>query len=135
MRIVSVLAATGVGAVVGWICGLVPMWPIARLATAAVMGAVVGAAGVVLLVFFTLSRSGSGGLGAVSFGVSEAALLGVPAVILLVMAGYFALRWMGLMSTSVVTYAPIPLGGGAALLAALWVASGIAVAGDGVGPP
>ncbi len=98
MRIVFVLAATGAGAAVGWVYGLVPMWPVARLATAAVMGAVVGAVGVVLLVFLTLSRPGSGGLG------------GIP--------------------PSLVTYGPTMLGGGTALLAALWVASGMAVAGD-----
>jgi hypothetical protein len=106
------------------------MWPIVRLATAAVMGAVVGAVGVVVLVFLTLSRSGSGGLGAVSFGVSEAVFIGVPVVVLLVLVGYSVLRWLGWIPPSVVAYGPVILGGGTALLAALWVASGMAVAGD-----
>ena len=44
MRIVSVLAATGAGAAVGWVCGLVPMWPVARLIAASVFGALVGTA-------------------------------------------------------------------------------------------
>lgn len=83
MRIMSVLAATGACAVVGWVCGLVPVWPVARLAVASVMGSFVGAVGVLVFVFFTLSRSGSGGLGAVSFGLSEVILLGVPTIALM----------------------------------------------------
>ena len=35
----TLLAATGAGAAVGWVCGLVPVWPVARLVMASVMGA------------------------------------------------------------------------------------------------
>lgn len=61
MRFMSVLAATGAGAAVGWVCGRVPVWPGARLAAAAVIGSFVGSVGVVVFLFLTLNRSGSGG--------------------------------------------------------------------------
>jgi hypothetical protein len=106
------------------------MWPVARLVAASVMGALVGAVGVVLVAFLTLSRSGSGGLGAVSFGVSEAVLLGVPAVILLAVVGYLSLRWLGWSPPGLAPYGPVICGGGAALLVALWVARGMTIAGS-----
>ena len=129
MRIISVLAATGAGAAVGWVCSLVPVWPVARLAAAAVIGAFVGSVGVVVVVLFTLNRSGSGGLGAVSFGLSEAVLLGVPAVVLVAVVSYFALRRLGWSPASLARYGPIIFGGGAALIAALWLARGMAISG------
>ena len=129
MRVMSVLAATGIGAVVGWVCGLVPVWPGARLAAASVIGSFVGSAGVVVFMLLTMNRSGSGGLGAVSFGLSEVVLLGVPAVALVAGVGYVALRWMGWSPAGVARYGPIILGGGAALIAALWVARGLAISG------
>lgn len=131
MRILSVIAATGAGAAMGWVCGLVPVWPGARLAAAAVIGSFVGSAGIVVVVFLTLNRSGSGGLGAVSFGLSEAALLGVPVVVLVAVAGYLALRWLGWNPAGVAKYGPIIFGGGAALITASWVARGLAISGGG----
>lgn len=128
MRIMSVLAATGAGAAVGWVCGLVPVWPVARFAAAAVMGSIVGAIGVVL-VLVTLNRSGSGGLGAVSFGLSEAVVFGVPALALAAVVGYFTLRQLGWSPAGLATFGPIIFGGGAALIAALWVARGMAISG------
>jgi len=129
MRIMSVLVATGAGAAVGWVCGLVPVWPVARLAAAAVIGSFVGSVGVVVFMLFAPNRSGSGGLGAVSFGVSEAVLLGVPAVLLVAVVSYFALRRLGWSPASLATYGPIIFGGSAALIAALWVARGVAISG------
>jgi hypothetical protein len=105
------------------------MWPVARLVAASVMGALVGAVGVVLVAFLTLSRSGSRGLGAVSFGLSEAVLLGVPTIILLTVVGYFGLRWPGWSPANLAPYGPVIFGGGAALLVALWVARGMTIAG------
>lgn len=125
----SVLAATAAGAAVGWVCGLVPVWPVARLTAAAVIGSFVGSVGVLVVVFFTLNRSGSGGLGAVSFGLSEAVLLGLPAVVLVAVVSYFALRRLGWSPASLATYGPIVFGGGAALIAALWMARGMAISG------
>ena len=129
MRIMSVLAATGAGAAVGWVCGLVPVWPVVRLAAAAVIGSFVGSVGVFVFMLFTLNRSGSGGLGAVSFGVSEAVVLGVPAVVLVALVSYFALRRLGWSPVSRARYGPIIFGGGAALIGALWVARGMAISG------
>jgi hypothetical protein len=129
MRIISVLAATGAGAAVGWVCGLVPVWPVARLAAAAVIGSVVGSVSVVVFVLLTLNRSGSGGLGAVSFGLSEAVLLGVPALVLVAVVSYFALRRLGWSPASLATYGPIIFRGAAALIAALWVARDMAISG------
>ena len=129
MRIISVVAATGAGAALGWVCAVLPMWPVARLAAASLMGSFVGAVVVVVSMFLILSRSGSGGLGAVSFGLSEAVLLGVPTVGLIAVVGYFALRWLGWSAASLATYGPIICGGGTALLTALWVARGMEMSG------
>ena len=131
MRIISVVAATGAGAAVGWVCGLLPVWPVARLVAASLMGSFVGAAVVVVSIFLALSRSGSGGLGAVSFGLSEAVLLGLPTVGVVAVVGYFALRWLGWSAAGLATYGPIICGGGTALLTALWVARGMAMSGGG----
>jgi hypothetical protein len=129
MRIMSVLAATGAGAAVGWVCGLVPVWPVVRFAVATVIGLIVGAVGVVVFMLFPLNLSGSGGLGSVSFGMSEAVLLRVPAVVMVAVISYFALRRLGWNPASLATYGPIIFGGGAALIAALWVARGLAISG------
>jgi hypothetical protein len=131
MKIMSVLAATGAGAAVGWVCGLVPVWPGARLAAAAVIGSFVGSVGVVVFMLLTLNRSGSGGLAAMSLGLSETVLFGVPAVVLVAVAGYFALRRLGWSPVGLAPYGPILLGGGAALITALWVARGMATSGGG----
>jgi hypothetical protein len=125
----SVLAATTIGAAAGWICGLVPVWPGARLAAAAGIGSLVGFVGVFVFVLLTMARSGSGGLGAVSLGVSEAVVLGVPVVVLIAVGGYFALRWMGWSPADVARYGPVILGGGAALVTALWLTRGMAISG------
>ncbi len=129
MRIISVVAATGAGAAVGWVCGLLPLWPVARLAAASLMGSVAGAVVVVVSIFLTLSRSGSGGLGAVSFGLSEAVLLGVPTLGVITIVAYFTFRWLGWSEAGLATYGPIICGGGTALLTALWVARGMAMLG------
>jgi hypothetical protein len=129
MRTMFVLAPTGAGAALGWVCGQVPVWPGARLAAAAVIGSFVGSVGVVVFMLLTLNRSGSGGLASMSFGLSEAVLLGLPAVVLVAVAGYFALRRLGWSLARLATYGPILLGGGAALITALWVARGMAISG------
>jgi hypothetical protein len=125
-----VLAATGAGAAVGWLCGLVPVWPVVRLTAAAVMGYLVGAIGVAVLVLVTF-RSGSGGLAAVSFGVSEVVILGVPALVLVPGVCYVVLRRLGWSSEGLATYGPIICGAGAALTAALWVTRGMSISGGG----
>ena len=130
MKIISVLAATGAGVAVGWVCGRVPVWPGARLAAAAVLGSVIGAAGVVVFALFALNRSEQGGLGAVSFGFSEAVLPGVFAGVLVAVVSYFALRRLGWSPASLAMYGPIIVGGGAALIAAILVARGMAISGD-----
>ena len=130
MRAASVLAATGAGAAIGWVCGLVQVLPVVRIAVASVMGAFVGAAvSSVVVVLSTEHRSANGGLGAVSFGVSDAVLLGVPAAVLVVVVGYVALRWLGWSQAGLATYGPTIVGGVAALVAALWVARGLAISG------
>jgi hypothetical protein len=130
VRMVSVLAATVAGAAAGWACGLVPIWPVARLIAASVFGALVGAVGVVLVAFISLSRSTGGGSGAVSFGLSEAVLVGVPAVILLLAVGYLSIRWWGWSPARLAPYGPVICGGGVALLVALWALRGITIAGS-----
>jgi len=125
MTIMSVFAATAAGAAVGWLCSLVPVWPAIRLAAAAVLGSLTALIAVLVFVLVALRRPASGGIGAVSFGLSEAIVLGVPASALVGVAGYFALRRLGWSAAGLTTYGPIILGGAAALITALWVASGI----------
>ena len=43
MRMTAVLAATAGGAAVGWVCGLVPVPPVVRVAAASALGVFVGA--------------------------------------------------------------------------------------------
>lgn len=130
MRIMFVLAATGAGAAIGWLCGVVPIWPVARIAAASVIGFFVGAVGALAFVFLSLSRSGSGGMGAVSFGLTEVMLLGVPTIALMAVVGVFALRWMGWSAATVAKYGPVFCGGGAALVAALWITQGLTTSGS-----
>jgi hypothetical protein len=125
----SVLAAAGAGAAIGWVCGLVPVWPVARIAASVVIGSIVGAVSVIVFMLFTFNSTGSGGLGSVSFGMSEAVLLGVPALVLVAAVSYFALRRLGWSPASLATYGPIIFGGGSALIVALWVARGLAISG------
>jgi len=129
MKVMSVLAATGAGAALGWVCGLVPVWPVVRIAAAAAIGWIAGAVSVVAFTLLTLSRSGSGGLGSVSFGLSEAVVLGVPAVVLAAAVGDFILRRLGWSAERLTTFGPIIVGGGAALIAASWLVRGVAVSG------
>jgi hypothetical protein len=131
MRIVSVLAATGAGAVAGWVCGLIPIWLGARLTAATLIGSFVGSVGVVVFMLAGLTRTGRGGLGAVSLGVSEALLLGIPAVGLAVVVGYLTLRWLGWSPASLASYGPMLFGGGAALIMAIWVARGMVMTSGG----
>jgi hypothetical protein len=131
MRILSVFAATAAGAAVGWVCSLVPVWPPVRLAAAAVFGAFAAFVSIVVLVLLTLKLPGSGGIGAVSFGLSEAVVLGVPASVLAGVAGYFALRRLGWSAAALTTYGPVVLGGAAALITGLWVAGAISNSGAG----
>ena len=113
----------------GWVCGLVPVWPGVRLAAAAVIGAFVGSLGVVAFVLLTMNRSGSSGLGSVSVGLSETVLLGVPAVALVAAASYFALLRLGWSPAGLARYGPVLSGGGSALITALWLARGLAISG------
>jgi hypothetical protein len=131
MRIMSVLAATAAGAAVGWVCGLVRVWPPVRLAAAAILGSFTALVAVVAFVLLSLRRPESAGIGAVSFGLSDAVVLGVPASALIGVAGYFTLRRLGWSDASLTTYGPFILGGAAALITALWVASGVTNSGAG----
>lgn len=129
MKIMFVIAATGAGAAAGWACGLIPVWPGARLAAAAIIGSLVVFAGVLAFVVLTLNRSGGGGLGAVSFGASEVVLLGIATFALIALVGYVALRRLGWSPASLASYGTIVLGGGAALITALWVTRSIVISG------
>jgi hypothetical protein len=92
------------------------------------MGLFVGAIAVVVLVLIAL-RSGSGGLGAVSLGLSEVVLLGIPALVVVAGATYFALRRLGWSRDGLATHGSIIFGGGAALIAALWMARSLSISG------
>ncbi len=95
------------------------------------IGAFVGVVSVVVFVLLGLSRSGSGGPGAVSFGLSEAVILGIPAVVVVAVVSYFLLRRLGWSPASLATYGPTILGGGIALITALWVSYGMSIAARG----
>ena len=64
-------------------------------------------------------------------GLSETVIFGVPAVALIAVMGYLALQRLGWESSSLAGYGPIILGGGTALIAALWVVRGLAISGSG----
>jgi preprotein translocase subunit SecG len=106
------------------------MWPTARAVAAAVLGTMIGSVSVVVFMLLTLHRSGSGGLGAVSSGLSEAVVLGVLAVALVAVGGHFTLQRLGWMSPEALrTYGPVIFGGTGALIVALWVVRGMVVSG------
>ena len=124
----AVLAGTGAGVAVGWLCGQVPVRPITQAMAAAILGWVSGSVGVVAFTLLTLRLPASGGLGAVSVGLSEAGALGIAAILLLAVAGWFALPRLGWGNVDALgTYATGLLGGAAALIAALWVARALVV--------
>ena len=56
MRIIPVLVATGAGAAAGWLCGLVPVWPLLRLITAAVTGVVFGALTLLVILVYLAGK-------------------------------------------------------------------------------
>ena len=56
-----------------------------------------------VFVLFTLNRSENGGLGSVSVGLSEAVFFEGPAVVVVAVVSYFALRWLGWSSASLAT--------------------------------
>ena len=116
MRIMSVLAATGAGAAVGWICGSVPVWPVARFAAAAAISWFFALVASVVIFLLTVR-----GPVAVSAGSIKAVLLKVPAVLLAAAVSYFVLRWLGWSSTNWARYGPIIFGAGTGLIGALWL--------------
>jgi hypothetical protein len=65
----------------------------------------------------------------VSFGLPEAIVLGVPAIVLVAGASYFALQRLGWSPARVATHGPIIVGGGAALIAALWLTRTMSMSG------
>lgn len=125
MKILAVIAAAGMGALAGWVCSMVPVWPMVRIVIATGLGAVIGGVSAAALVLITVSRAGSAGIGAVSMGISEVALLG-GVVLLSVVAvlGSLVLQRVGWSAASLGTHGPVLAGAGAAAIVAAWLARG-----------
>lgn len=120
------LAAASVGALAGWVCSVVPAWPMVRIVIALGLGAVIGGVSAAALFLVTMSRAGGAGIGAVSMGISEVALLG-GVVLLSVVAvlGSLVLQRAGWSAASLGTHGPVLAGAVAAAIVAAWLVRGI----------
>lgn len=128
MTVLAVLAALTLGSALGWLCRLVPVRPAAQDLAATVIGWVVGSAVRVVVTVLTFRLPDSGGLGAVSFGISEAIVFWIPILILLALVARLALHRLGAMGPAILgTHPSIFLGGVAAVVGALSTARGIVV--------
>ena len=117
-RISGVGLGLGAGLVCGWASGRMFSRPIVQDAAAVLIATLLGGVAVVGLQIARLMISPNGGLGAVSAGVSEFALVGLPATVLLAIAAQAVRPRLGNAAA-----VPIVLGGLGALIGAMWVAS------------
>lgn len=121
-RALGVVVGCGLGAAVGWVVGRLPTRAALQDLSAIVIGWVVGSvAAIGAAVGQLMSRAtGSGGLGAVSAGLSDALLVGLPIAMLVL--GFIGGRWLRrqLVSSHSV---PVILGAIGALLGALSIAT------------
>jgi len=127
VRVAGVILAIGLGLASGWLVHRIPIRPIAQDIGATLIGWVVGcftvgAVAFVWLIFFHLEAE-RGGLGAVSLGLSETIVIGLPIAVLLAIVARTALARTG--PARLASQSPILLGGLGALLGALWVATTI----------
>jgi hypothetical protein len=82
----------------------------------------------VVVTILTWRLPDTGGLGAVSFGMSEAIVFWIPLLILVTLVARRALHRLGAMGPAILgTHPSIFLGGVAAVVGALWMARGIVV--------
>ena len=125
----GVLAAALVGSGAGWLCRYAPVPPIVQDLVATVVGCILGAVSMVAAVFVVWEqRSEAGGLGALSFGLSETVLLGVPLAIAGALLGRLALQKLADVGPVVLaSHTSIFLGAAAALTSALWVSRGVVI--------
>jgi hypothetical protein len=118
---VGVLIALVVGAMIGWIWQRLVARPLLQDVAAGVIGWLAGAFTGVLSVFDSVAIAGSGGLGAVSFGISDTVLPGVPVVLVLLAAGHLVRRHTGGGGGILGRYSPALVGALASAAAALWI--------------
>ena len=131
VRLWATLVALVLGVAQGWLCQQLRMRPIFKDLAAAIVGWVVGGLSAVfvgvLLTVRAADEQGSAGLGSVSFGLTEAVIFGIPAMIVLALLGRLGLHHVG--ATSMATQPPIVLGAVAAVLGALSATAGVVSAG------
>lgn len=135
IRALAVFIVVLSGAGLGWLCRRIPVRPIAQDLGAAVLGWIIGSIGTVfvtaLIAVWSQSARGSGGLGAVSGGLSDEDLvIGVVAVVVLASVARFALARPGAPPVFR-RQSAVFIGAGSALLSALWTTRDIVVSSTG----
>jgi hypothetical protein len=117
----GVLTALVIGAVIGWMWQRLTAKPLFRDVAASVTGWFAGSFTAVIFTFDGIAQSGSGGLGAVSFGLSDTLITGVPVVLVLVIAGHLVRRRRPAGDGVLGRYSAVLLGTLASGAAAFWI--------------
>jgi len=117
----GVLIALFVGAVIGWIWQRLVSRPLVQDVAASVIGWLAGAFTGVFSAFDSVATAGSGGLGAISFGVPDTILPGVPAVLVLLAVGHFLRRRTSGGGGILGRYSPVLVGALASAASAFWI--------------
>jgi len=123
VRLWAVVVALALGVAQGWLCQQLPLRPVVKDLAAAIVGWMAGGISALLMSILLTVRTDTAGLGSVSFGLTEAFIFGVPAMILLALLGRVGLRHVG--SSSLATQPPILLGAVAAVMGALSATAGV----------
>jgi hypothetical protein len=120
VSVLAVAAAIALGAGAGWICTQVRVPSMVQDLTAALIGWMCGViASLVSMLLSAALSSGSGGIGAVSVGVAELILIGVPVVLILALVLRQILMRLARARPALAARTPIVLGAAGALFAAL----------------
>jgi hypothetical protein len=121
-RIGGVILGCGVGAGLGWAASRIFTRSIVQDISASLAGWLLGSVIVAAAELAALMVQLPSGLGAVSAGLSEVVVFGLPIAVLLAVAAHWVRRRVGH-----VTVVPVVLGGLGALLGALWITASISV--------
>jgi len=116
----SLILGCSVGAGLGWVGSRVFTRPIAQDMSAAFAGWLIGSVIAAAAELATLMSESSGGLGAVSFGLSDVLLFSIPVAALLAVAAHAVRRRVRRIAD-----VPVVVGGLAALLGAVFVTTSV----------
>jgi zinc transporter ZupT len=129
MLILTVVVATSASAVGGWLCGFLPIWPLARLAVAAFLGAFVGAVPIGLFLQFGLIELdlGGTGVGAVSVGLVGDPVLTLLLPVLAAAVVYVILRRLLWKTERIARIGPVVSGSLVGVAVSAWLMRGLAI--------